>query len=361
MDLLQLGWNEFFVASFQEFASKGLAPARVIEQMRGLYRIRTQSGEFLAEISGRIRGLARNHGELPAVGDWVVITSNAEVERVRIEGILPRRTQLSRKAAGRTLREQVIAANLDTVFVVTSANQEFNTRRMARYISAVWDSGARPMVLLNKIDLCDRDPRVTTGPTCEVIMAEIESAVPGVDVLAVSALGGNGMEILLDHIPAGSTAALVGSSGVGKSTIIGVLAKTQLRTRTVRDHDDRGRHTTTSRQMIFLRNGGMVIDTPGMREFQPWHAEEGTDHAFRDIAEFAEGCRFRDCRHGGEPGCAVEQAVEAGLLSRERLHNHHKIQAELRFQERKVSSQAAWEQKRMWKRIHKAMRKLPEG
>jgi ribosome biogenesis GTPase len=352
MHLQQLGWNNFFADNFRQLSLGGFIPARLTEQMKGLYRVCAESGEYLAGLSGRMRYLTASPADLPAVGDWVAIAVNSGSRRTRIQSILPRRTQLSRKAAGREVREQIIATNLDTVFIVTAASQELKLRRVERYMSAIWDGGAQPVILLNKVDLHGEASFTARG-----LVAKLESSFPGVAVHALSALKGHGIEALRGYLAPATTAAFVGSSGVGKSTIINSLANTSLATLPVRAKDDRGRHTTTSRQMIFLPNAGMVIDTPGMREFQPWDAEEGIHRAFEDIADLAAGCRFRDCSHRGESGCAVEDAVQLGVLTRERLENHHKLLAELAFQDRKADPRLARQQKERWKKIHKAMRK----
>ena len=269
-------------------------------------------------------------------------------DQARIECILPRKTKLSRKVAGRELNEQIVAANVDTVFVVSSLNREFNLRRIERYLTLVWDSGATPVVLLNKADLC-----VEAGAQAR----EVKNIAPGIPVLLLSALQQEGVESVRNQICRGQTAAFVGSSGVGKSTIINALSgATSLRVQPVREDDDRGRHTTTLRQMIFLPGGGIVIDTPGMRELQLWDSEEGLSRAFEDISTLAENCKFRNCAHGGEPGCAVEAAILQCRLVPERLENYRKLQAELRFQERKTDPEMARQEKERWKKIHKAMR-----
>ena len=255
--------------------------------------------------------------------------------------------------AGRTQSEQIVAANVDVVFVVSSLNREFNPRRIERYLAVVWESGARPVILLNKSDLC---------PDAAARAVDVESIALGVPVHLLSATEGKNLDAVRPYLGRGETAAFVGSSGVGKTTIINALAETQsLRVGAVREDDDRGRHTTTSRQMIFLTGGGIVIDTPGMRELQLWETTDGMAQAFEDIATLALGCRFRDCSHSGEPGCEVEGAIRNGELERERLENHRKLEAEVRFQERKLDPRVAREVKQKWKRIHKAMRRDKPG
>jgi ribosome biogenesis GTPase len=349
--LRNLGWNSFFESHFEEFGETGLTPARVVEEFKGHYRVRSAHAEYLAEAAGKLLYQAASREDFPAVGDWVAIIARPEEGRARIEHVLPRRTKLARKVAGRETTEQIVATNLDTVFVVSALNREFNLRRIERYLTIVWDSGARPVVLLNKADLCpDATERVT----------EVEGIALGTKVHLLSALEKTGLDSVRSYLGRGTTAGFVGSSGVGKSTIINRFADASLRVQPVREHDDRGQHATTSRQMIFLGDEGMLIDTPGMRELQLLDHEGGAAQAFQDIGALSQGCKFRDCGHQGEPGCAIETAVRQGQLSLARLQSYRKLQAELHFQERKMDPEVAREVKEKWKKIHKAMRHRPD-
>jgi ribosome biogenesis GTPase len=350
--LKDLGWNLFFESHFEPFNQAGLTPARVVEELKGFYRVRSAQAEYLAETAGKLLYQAVRREDFPAVGDWVTITARPEEGRARIEHVLPRRTKLTRKVAGREMSEQIVATNLDTVFVVSALNREFNLRRIERYLTIVWDSGARPVVVLNKADLC---------PDAAARGAEVEGIALGTPVLLLSALEKTGLDAVRAYLAAGTTAAFVGSSGVGKSTIINRLADTALRVKPVRAYDDRGQHTTTSRQMIFLSGEGILIDTPGMRELQLLEHEEGAAQAFEDIGILSQGCKFRDCGHRGEPGCAIEAAVRRAELSVERLESYRKLLAELQFQERKMNPEVARQVKEKWKKIHKAMRNRAKG
>jgi len=352
--LEDIGWNEFF-ASQVSIIDALFVPARITEESKGFHRVRTPGAEYLAELAGKLRHHAANTGDpaaLPAVGDWVLISPRPAESRARIERVLARRTKLSRKIAGRAFREQIVAANLDVVFVTSALNRDFNPRRLERYLALVWESGARPVILLNKSDL-------RSASEAAALAFETETIAPGVPVHLISALNpaDPSLDAIRSHLISGQTAAFIGSSGVGKSTLINALTGAHsLATQPVRPSDDRGRHTTTSRQMILLPNGGIVIDTPGMRELQLWDSEDGVAQAFDDIASLAARCKFRDCTHHREPGCAVAAAITAGSLDPARLENLRKLEAELAFQQRKADPALAAENRQRWKKIHKAQR-----
>ena len=341
----RLGWSDFFA---EQIAGEIPRPqvARITEEQRGAYRV---AGDFdgWAEISGKFRHEARATGDFPAVGDWICLTAPpTTAERAIITRRLGRRSTISRKAAGRAVQEQVLAANVDTIFLVTALADDLNPRRLERYLSVVREAGAVPVVVLNKTDLTD-DP--------ETQAAAVRSRLPFVDVVAISARHGRGLEGLDPYLSPAQTVALIGSSGVGKSTLVNRLVGHELlRTAEISDVDGKGRHTTTARHLVELPGGALLIDTPGMRELQPWVEESAIADTFEDIAELATGCRFTDCAHESEPGCAVLAAVARGELSAERLEHFRHLRREIAFEERKRDKSAAAAEKRRWKKIHQA-------
>ncbi len=346
MKLETYGWNETYQKCLQDFEGKGFIPARVLVEHRGHFSLITQEGEITGIIAGKLY-YEMSKEALPAVGDWVLISPIKGEKKGVIHHILPRKSQFVRKMAGATIEGQVVAANFDYVFIVTALNNNFNVKRLERYLTVAWDSGAEPIIVLSKADLCQ---------DIEDKVAEVEAVALGVNVYAISSLEGIGVADIEQYCMDGKTAVVLGSSGVGKSTLINTLCREEiLKVNAAREDDDRGRHTTTHRQLVFIQNGGMVIDTPGMRELGLWHDndEHGVQDVFSEIEALATQCRFGNCTHSGEPGCAVLRAIENGELSSERLDSLQKLEKELAYIERKKNDRLRLEEKRKMKSLCK--------
>ena len=343
MDLTSFGWSEFFEVTFKSYDDSGYSAGRVALEHKNLYRVYTHHGEMLAELSGKLRHEAVNRSDLPAVGDWVVIRSQPEHGRALIRAVLPRRTSFARKTAGARTEEQIVGANIDTVFLFTSLNQDFSLRRIERYLMIAWESGANPVVILSKSDLCDRVAH---------FVDEVRAVARGVPIHAISVVTGDGLQEIAQYFKRGQTVAVLGSSGVGKSSLINHLAGVDLlKVQTVREHDDRGRHTTTHRELVLLPGGGLVLDTPGMRELQLWDGDESLQLVFDDIEALAGRCFFSDCRHEDEPRCAIREAVAAGTIDAERYQSYEKLQKELNYQARRKDKLSEIVEKKKWKKL----------
>lgn len=357
MDAMQkLGWNSDVEVRFQPYREAGFEAGRVAVENRDNYVVLTGGGEYFAEATGKLLYQAQSASDLPKVGDWAAITLFEDEGKAIIHAVLPRRTKFSRKAAGPKTEEQVIAANLDTVFIVQGLDHNFNLRRLERYLVMVYEGGIEPAIVLNKADIC---------PDLKEKLALVKTVAQNVPIIPLSAKTGRGLPQLEEFLREGLTYALVGSSGVGKSTLINALIGEEvLKTREVRISDSRGRHTTTRRELIALPSGALLIDTPGMRGFQLWNTEEGMDETYAEIKTLSEGCFFADCTHTAERGCAVLQAVEEGRLARDRYESYLKLNKELAYLEQKVDKQAHLEKKRKDKELHraiKAWKKLRKG
>ena len=358
-DLTEVGWNEQWAQAFAAHAPADAIPARVSIEFNHIYRVISSDGELQAQLSGRLRHQAAGRHELAAVGDWVAVKQTPGERSGVIEAILPRRTKFSRKVAGELTEEQVVAANIDTVFLVMGLDRDYNPRRLERYLLTSYESGAQPIVLLTKADLAD---------DVEARVAEVRTIAPGVPVHPTSAVRRElptGVVIEPDvaaveqYLGVGRTGTLLGSSGAGKSTMINALLGTPvLKTAAVRASDSRGRHTTRHRQMIVLPGRGVLIDTPGMRELQLWDVTEAAKDTFEDIEALGAQCHFTDCRHQDEPKCAVKAAVQDGTLTADRLASYAKLQDELRALDAKRDVRAQIEEKRRNKIVARSVKQL---
>jgi len=350
MHLSSLGWDDFFAHEFQPFNSGDFVPARVALEHKHAYELLSAHGGLAAECTCRLLHAAAARAELPAVGDWVVARLRPGEPRADIHAVLSRKTKFSRRAPGDAGGEQIVGANIDTVFLVTALDQDYNLRRIERYLTVAWESGAQPVVLLNKSDL-HADPAAAR--------AEVESIASGAPVLALSAArDADPAHALAPWLLPGRTIALLGSSGVGKSTLINrLLGVAHQATSAMSAAHGKGRHTTTHRELLATPSGALVIDTPGLRELQLWDVAAGTlDETFADVAAFVARCRFGDCTHRSEPGCAVQAALDDGSLDFARWQSFQKLAREQAYAARKADPRLARENQAAWKKIHRAAR-----
>ena len=348
MNLQSVGFNQYFENEFIQYDKDQMIVGRVTLEHKHLYRVLTEQGELLCEISGKFVFHAEKREDFPAVGDWVAVKPSVNEAKGVIQAILPRQSKFSRKTAGATTEEQIVATNVDTVFLVNSLNDDLNLRRIERYLLLAWESGASPVIVLTKADLCT--------DVLEKIHL-VETVALGVPIVVISTVAGTGFEELKVHLKPGKTVALLGSSGVGKSTLTNyLLGVEKQKIQDIRNSDDKGRHTTTHRELILLPNGSLLIDTPGMREVQLWEGGSGITESFSDIHELQSHCRYRDCKHEEEPGCAVKMAIEKGVLNEDRLQSYKKLEKELAYLDRKLDKRAQAEEKKKWKKINKQIK-----
>jgi ribosome biogenesis GTPase len=348
--LEELGWDEHWQAEWHAFGDAAAAPARVTAVHRESCSVWTADGERAAELAGRFRHHVADEAGLPAVGDWVAVRLAGDGPAL-VTAVLPRRTRVARKTAGDLTTEQVLAANVDVVVLVAGLDGDYNPRRLERALVLAWDGGGQPVIVLNKADLLSAEELA-------VRVRATEDVAPGVPVVPLSAETGAGLEGLSIWLRPGHTAALLGSSGVGKSTLVNrLLGYERQRTFAVRSHDSRGRHITTHRELLRLPGGGLLVDTPGLRELQLWGGSDALEGTFADVDALAAGCRYADCRHAAEPGCAVTAAAGSGALEAGRLESYRKLQRELRHLALRQDERGQREEKQKWRVIHKASRK----
>ena len=352
MDLINYGWNDFFEECFAPLRAEEYSAGRIAIQNKNNYMLYTEFGELSGEVSGKlfyeVEEDITGESSLPAVGDWVAFRPYPEEKKAIIDKVLPRQSKFSRKEAGIRTKEQVVAANIDNIFIMASLNQDFNIRRLERYLILGAESGSRPVIVLSKADLCEDAERMS---------AEVKAIAGKVPVCIVSSLTGKGIEELLGFFGGNKTVAVIGSSGVGKSTLINTLyGEERMKVKDITEYKDKGQHTTTHRELVRLPGGGLIIDTPGMREIQLWGGDEGASEVFDDIEELMQTCKFSDCSHTSEPGCSVLEALEDGTLDEDRYKSYKKLQREIRYLESRNNKKMMHNTKKKWKQITKAVR-----
>jgi ribosome biogenesis GTPase len=347
--LAALGWNDSLAQAFAPYAAEGCEAARVTLELKGYCEVTGEAGARLGECSGKFIHSAKAPADYPAIGDWVAVTPQpGDPTRVAIQAVLPRRTKFSRRAAGEDVLEQIVAANVDTVFLVSSLDGNHHLHRLERYLAAAYASGAQPVVVLNKADLAE---------DTAALQAEIAGIAPALPMFVISAQTRRGLKALAPWLQPGQTIALLGSSGVGKSTLINRLMGEKVQfTQEVREADHKGRHTTTQRELLITPDGVIIIDTPGMREIQPWEAGAGLAAAFDDVAQIAGRCKFRDCTHTVEPGCAVTAALADGSLESARWQSYLRMLRASAHEIRRVDRPAAQQHRSQMKKLTKHLR-----
>lgn len=353
MELKNLGFNAFFekhLESTKKCQLENLSIGRICAEYKENYKLFCSCGELKAVVSGKFRNNCKTREDFPAVGDWVLFNYIENESMAIIHEICQRKSKFSRKIAGQQTQEQIIASNVDFAFIVCALNYDFNLRRIERYLSLIWQSGATPVIVLTKTDLCNNT---------EEKIAQVENIAFGVDIHSISNISNEGIEVLQKYFGEGKTVVLLGSSGAGKSSLINNLAKENImKVNILRNNIEKGRHTTTHKQMIILPNGGLIIDTPGIRELQLWDAQDGINQTFNDIEEIAKHCKFSDCTHKNEPECAVQKAIKNSILDANRLENYQKMQKEQEYLTNRQTQSAAKVEKDKWKAIHKQIKNL---
>lgn len=348
--LIKYGWNEYFNRQFEPFSNDGYTPCRVAVQNKNLYLLYTHLGEFTGEVSGRFLFDAETKVDFPAVGDWVATRLLEDEKKAIIDAVLNRKNKFSRKSAGVKTEEQVIAANIDVLFIMSSLNMELKTARIERYLTLAYENNVKPVILLSKSDLCEN---------IQSLLNSVKQVSGKVPVYVISSIKHTGIDKLKNYFTGNKTAAIVGSTGVGKTTLINELNQNAgLNVKEITGYKDRGVHTTTRREMILLPGGGIIIDTPGMREIQLWGGNEGLKSEFEDLEELAGQCKFTDCKHETEPGCAVKRALNNGSLSYQRYKSYKKLQREADYFTFREEINEKLIEKRRWKKITMQAKKI---